>query len=71
MLVDARQIAAERVERERPGGRRRLDDVQPLPAPVEAGLDRVPARTQVSVSATSVTLVLKSDAVFGGDPSCW
>ena len=26
--------------------------------------------TQVSESATSVTLVLKSDAVFGGEPSC-
>ena len=26
---------------------------------------------QVSESATSDTLVLKSDAVFGGEPSCW
>ena len=27
--------------------------------------------SQVSVSAICVTLVLKSVAVFGGDPSCW
>ena len=27
--------------------------------------------THVSVSAICVTLVLKSVAVFGGDPSCW
>ena len=27
--------------------------------------------SQVSESATSETLVLKSDAVFGGEPSCW
>jgi len=28
-------------------------------------------RTHVSVSAISVTLVLKSVAVLAGDPSCW
>src|SRR4051812_10351382 len=28
-------------------------------------------RTHVSESAASVTLVLKSDAVLGADPSCW
>ena len=27
--------------------------------------------THVSESATSDTLVLKSDAVLAGDPSCW
>ena len=27
--------------------------------------------THVSESATSETLVWKSDAVFAGDPSCW
>src|SRR5438034_6135769 len=27
--------------------------------------------TQARESATSVTLVLKSDAVLGGEPSCW
>src|SRR6185436_2158236 len=27
--------------------------------------------THVSVSAISVTFVLKFDAVFGGEPSCW
>ena len=33
-------------------------------------LDRVPPLSHVSVSAISVTLVLKSVAVFGGEPSC-
>ena len=38
---DARQVAADRVERERAGRRRRLDDVQPLPPPIESHLERV------------------------------
>ncbi len=37
----ARLVAADGVERERPGGGRRLDDVQALPAPVDAGLQEV------------------------------
>ena len=37
--VDAGLVAAERVEAERAGRRWRLEDVEPLPAPVEARLD--------------------------------
>src|SRR4029077_10297088 len=39
---DARQVAADRVEGERPGGRWRLDDVESFPPPVPSRLDRVP-----------------------------
>src|SRR5204863_138979 len=45
-IRDIRQVAAERVEGKRSRGRRRLDDIEPLPSPVEAGFQRVPALQQ-------------------------
>ena len=52
------------------GRRRRLDDVQALPAQSTPALIVCRPFTHVSVSAIWVTLVLKSVAVFAGEPSC-
>ena len=57
-------------EGERAGRRRRLDHVEPLPAQVAPRLEGVPPLQPGQRVGDSVTPVLKSVAVFGGDPSC-